>query len=529
MAIDKLLLRVIGWTEQVADKAVLCLKSKCNPARVEVSAKAVGIFGGMDEGRGEESNWPSSTESGADWERFKFWQDGLVKRIAKSCVRTGKGNEVVVLLLDDIPERIIPLVCFAWHGYVIQAYREQGEQFESTLPLHLAVLSESAKKQFYLGCANPDVLFQQLERLQSFSLEAPLLLSGPTGTGKSFFAKFLHKMLVNDAKSVSNSFERVNLAELSDDSTTFTSRLVGHVKGSFTGASTSHDGVLRSNQNGTVFFDELDGLSIPNQIRLLTFTDDVDGDGQLHQRRFGESKVEPFKRCKMIFATNRDIGQAVHEGRLRPDFLFRFRDTVVFPGLQEYFKGENKITEVERNSRILAFVSFFLMRLRPSLENEKTGFVALPFRKNMWSKELFRKMADFHWSGNFRTMEKFCRHLLAKNAFSDANIHAGSQEGGFDLEKVWDSWAGEQYDALALPQNPVAYSNPSGRKIALPRNAPGLSEEIVKKYKEMLLIALEASKENGRYNLARAAKSLGIDARTLGKQLRAFSIDTDRG
>ena len=251
-------------------------------------------------------------------------------------------------------------------------------------------------------------------------------------------------------------FERVNLGELSEDAATFTSRIVGHVKGSFTDATEDRDGVLRACHDGTVFFDELDGLSIQNQIRLLTYTDDIKGDGFLNAQRFGATKDQPFKRCNMIFATNRPVEQALRKGRLRPDFLYRFRDTVNFCGLQDIFAKTGRRSRCASSGVHLLFSS---MKLRPSVEKEPERFWSMPFRLQMRDSETLRSMSEFHWSGNFRTIEKFCRHLLSWKAFNPTST--------FVLKDEWPKWSKAQYNDTGSDKDKEASSTPNDEESLL--------------------------------------------------------------
>jgi transcriptional regulator with PAS, ATPase and Fis domain len=275
---------------------------------------------------------------------------------------------------------------------------------------------------------------------------------------------------------------------------------------------------LRACQNGTVFgtvfFDELDGLSIQNQIRLLTYTDDIKGDGFLHAQRFGATKDEPFMRCNMVFATNRPIEQALRKGLLRPDFLYRFRDTVSFCGLRDIFQKAGE----DGDAQLLAYICFFLMKLRPSVEKEPERFWSMPFLLQMRDSETLRSMREFHWSGNFRTIEKFCRHLLSWKAFNPMST--------FVLKDEWPKWAEKQHHDTGSHFDELPSSSTEDRKVSLPRSREGLPQEILDLYTEILKKALDLSKKvgNGKSNETIAARNLGIDTRTLKKKLKEFDL-----
>ena len=506
MTDEKTVLRLFAWNLEIADKAKAGLASSAKKNNSEI--KAHEYLDKNDKGLAESAWWNSSpSPNSTDWSNLLDWYRNYLEKINARLQEHSIPNqkEIFVFLLDEIPGRFIPLISFIWNQRIIGVYENQRAFFDKAVPCHLAVLHEGAKTQFHKSCADPIMLFNKLEKIQTLTLDAPILLEGPTGTGKSLFAESLHRLILRS----DDGFERVNLAELSDDSNAFISRIVGHVKGSFTGAIKDKDGVLRANKFGTVFFDELDGLSMSNQIRLLTYTDDSKGDGFLYQPRLGETKQNRFKRCNMIFATNRPVALALQEGKLRPDFLYRFRDRVKFEGLREVF---NK--SANSDACIMVYLCFFLMKLRPLVNESPERFWEMPFRADSWNKDAFQRMREFHWSGNFRTIDKFCRYLLSQRAFSKA---------GFLFLKEWSAWASDQYDDTLAHCINEGKSSPKAEKVHFPRNTQGLPSEIVKRYKDLIELALKLSCEkDGKPNKTKAAELLGIDTRTLKKNIIDF-------
>lgn len=515
------IIRLFAWTRSVADEAKAFLEKVEKPDSVNVDFRC-GTFLNADDRRlvkkGAFGKHPSPilSQSATDSDQFHTWCQKHIATINDTihsqCVSESEKKDIFVFVLDDIPPKLVPVISLLWNQRIMAYFRKDPDFSENTLPCHLAVMHENSKSKFTEACADAQVLFDQLRDIRTFSLDAPILLEGPTGTGKSFFAEFLHRMTAKSEQP----FERVNLGELSEDSATFTSRIVGHVKGSFTGATGDRDGVLRVCRDGTVFFDELDGLSIQNQIRLLTYTDDIKGDGFLHAQRFGATKDQPFKRCNMVFATNRPIEQALRKGRLRPDFLYRFRDTVSFCGLRDIFQKRDE----ERDAQIMAYICFFLMKLRPSVEKEPERFWSMPFLLQMRDREILRSMREFHWSGNFRTMEKFCRHLLSMKAFSPTS--------SFVLTDEWPKWSKAQYNDTGSDTDKEPSSTADGGKVSLPRSKEGLPQEIFELYKAILNKARDLSKKDGnkKSNDTIAAKNLGIDTRTFKKKLKEFGLES---
>ena len=101
----------------------------------------------------------------------------------------------------------------------------------------------------------------KIEKL--YSVSAPILLSGETGTGKSRLARLLHE----NSPWANRKFITVHLSSLSENLTE--SELYGHTKGSFTGATSDKKGYCEVVENGTLFLDEIGELSLEAQKKLL--------------------------------------------------------------------------------------------------------------------------------------------------------------------------------------------------------------------------------------------------------------------
>lgn len=107
------------------------------------------------------------------------------------------------------------------------------------------------------------------------------------------------------------------------------SELFGHVKGSFTHAVNDKKGLIETADTGTLFLDEIGNISHEMQIRLLRFIEDRT------IRRIGGLKGTPVD-CRIIAATNADLGEAIRAGQFREDLFFRLRVvTLTIPPLRE--------------------------------------------------------------------------------------------------------------------------------------------------------------------------------------------------
>ncbi len=155
---------------------------------------------------------------------------------------------------------------------------------------------------------------------------APMLLTGPTGAGKSRLARRIWE-LKRARHLVAGPFVEVNCATLRGDGAM--AALFGHKRGAFTGAVADRQGLLREADTGVLFLDEIGELGLDEQAMLLRAVED---------RRFlpvGADR-EVASDFQLLAGTNRDLGRAVAEGRFREDLLARV-DLWTFrlPGLAE--------------------------------------------------------------------------------------------------------------------------------------------------------------------------------------------------
>jgi transcriptional regulatory protein RtcR len=168
-------------------------------------------------------------------------------------------------------------------------------------------------------------LIERIERVASAST-APLLLTGPTGSGKSRLARKIYDLKKN-RRQLTGPFVEVNCATLRGDGAM--SALFGHRRGAFTGALTDRPGLLRSADKGLLFLDEIGELGLDEQAMLLRALED---------KRFlpvGSDK-EVESDFQLIAGTNRDLSDCVRRGLFREDLLARINLwTFRLPALRE--------------------------------------------------------------------------------------------------------------------------------------------------------------------------------------------------
>ncbi|MFT3926424.1 MAG: sigma-54 dependent transcriptional regulator [Myxococcales bacterium] len=146
--------------------------------------------------------------------------------------------------------------------------------------------------------------------------QAPVLITGETGTGKSVLARWLHE----NGRRAQAAYVDLNCAGLSKELAE--SELFGHRRGTFTGATTDKGGLLELAHEGTLFLDEVGDLDLTVQPKLLKVLEEK------RYRRLGDVHVRDAD-VRLIAATHRDLPRMTAAGTFREDLLFRI-NTIIF-------------------------------------------------------------------------------------------------------------------------------------------------------------------------------------------------------
>ena len=198
-----------------------------------------------------------------------------------------------------------------------------------------------------------------------------VLLTGQTGTGKELIAAALH---YNSLRRDEN-FVAVNCAALHEN--LLESELFGHEKGAFTGADKRRIGRFEQANGGTLFLDEVGEMSLATQAKVLRILQNQQFE------RLGSSQTICVD-VRIVTATNRDLKQAIIEGRFRDDLFYRLD---VFP---------IRIPPlVQRRQDIPMLSRFFLNKFRSE------------YRKNVEGvhPKGIKKMMEYNWPGNVRELQ----------------------------------------------------------------------------------------------------------------------------
>jgi two-component system response regulator HydG len=206
----------------------------------------------------------------------------------------------------------------------------------------------------------------------------PVLILGESGTGKELVARTVHAYGPNAQKP----FLPVDCGSLVP--TLVESELFGYVKGAFTGANRSKDGLLVSAEGGTVFLDEIGELTLDLQAKLLRALQEKE------VRPVGATNRIPI-RARIVAATNRDLASMVERGTFRKDLFYRLNVVKLqLPSLRE------------RRADIPLLAAHFLDRI----SREKGVKLTL-------SDEALQTIMEYDWPGNVRELENAIERACA--------------------------------------------------------------------------------------------------------------------
>jgi DNA-binding NtrC family response regulator len=211
--------------------------------------------------------------------------------------------------------------------------------------------------------------------------DASVMITGESGTGKELIAQFIHQ----HSRRASRQLVPINCAALPEP--LLESEMFGHRKGAFTGADREKPGLLETANGGTLFLDELTEMSHHIQAKLLR----VLQDGVV--RRVGSEQQDAVVDVRFISATNRDPMEALRDGVLREDLLYRLRVVPIkLPPLRQ------------RVDDIPLLTNHFLVHY---WERHHRSGAALPHL----SAEAMESLRSRTWRGNVRELQNVIEHL----------------------------------------------------------------------------------------------------------------------
>lgn len=294
--------------------------------------------------------------------------------------------------------------------------------------------------------------------------EIPVLLEGPTGTGKEVLARFVHRM----SPRAKGPFVAVNCAAMPE--AMLEGLLFGHRKGAFTGAGEAREGLFRAANGGTLLLDEIGELPLTLQAKLL--------------RALQEGEVLPLGATtpikvdvRIVACTNRTLSSEVEAGRFREDLLYRLN---VFPLALAALR--------DRPGDIAPLAFGMLLRHGDAASGP-----------NWISGRALALLTAHPWPGNVRELENVIRRAI---------LLAGNE-----------SRIGSEHIVFDQPVRCVSPAENMAHDLVARRGTNRTLSDVA--FRSEAEAILDALKSNGGHR-ARTASALGISERTLRYRLASM-------
>ncbi len=319
-------------------------------------------------------------------------------------------------------------------------------------------ISQTSSERSMIGDSNAmDTVYDNIRKLAPSLV--PLLINGETGTGKELTAKEIHR----NSNTPKGPFITINAAALPES--LIESELFGHVKGSFTGATSDKPGLIEMANGGTLFIDEIGELPLRLQPKLLRVLQEKT------VQRVGDTK-ERHVEFRLVTATHRDLRQMVDTQAFRQDFYFRLAGaTIILPALRH-----------RREDILMLAEHFKAMHIKNSGSEEK-----------FFSPDAIDMLMRQEWRGNIRELEN---SILRGVVLSEGQvIHAEDM----DLEE-------------------------DDREIF--RVDLQTTDDFISAKHEWMRCHLIRVLAKNNWNKTQSAKALGIGVRTLFRHIEQLNIHT---
>ncbi|MBF0121697.1 MAG: sigma 54-interacting transcriptional regulator [Desulfobacterales bacterium] len=271
---------------------------------------------------------------------------------------------------------------------------EQSETIQNKCPKAILNESMSIQDNYDFKIISEDIeILKNIIKLPTYvspqKKDINILLIGETGTGKELFANACHK--VSERK---RSFVVVDCTAIPEH--LFESELFGHIKGSFTGAINSKEGLFKSADGGTIFLDEIGKLKLDLQAKLLRVIQERE------IQRIGETKYEHID-VMVVMATNTDLNRSIEDGSFLKDLYYRITELYIsIPPLRD------------RKHDIPLLVDHFI----EEKDHERLIDKSLPVFK--FQKESIDFLQSCEWKGNIRELSGLVNRVL-NNRINEKN------------------------------------------------------------------------------------------------------------
>lgn len=313
--------------------------------------------------------------------------------------------------------------------------------------------------------------------------DAPVFAVGESGTGKELVARAVHDGSARSGRP----FVAVNCGAIPPQLTE--SQLFGHRKGAFTGAVADHAGFFEQADSGTLFLDEVTEMPLDVQVKLLRVLEN----GKLVRvGDTGERSVD----VRIVAATNRDPEEAVTDGILREDLLFRLNVfPVPLPPLRE--RGRDVVLIAEK--------------ILESLNRENEG------RRKRLGEGAAEALLEHTWPGNVRELRNVVLRAFILADEDLAPVHLVGMGGAGRSAAAMARSAATRPAARKSTTTPKSSASPASTgSIEIP-----LGSTVADAEKQLILATLE---HNGGAK-RETAQMLGISVKTLYNRLQSYAED----
>ena len=305
-----------------------------------------------------------------------------------------------------------------------------------------------------------------LKSLERFAkTDSTILITGDTGTGKSFLSGTVHFNSPRRKKP----FVKINCANIPED--LLESELFGHEKGAFTGADKQRIGRFEQASGGTIFLDEIGEMNMRLQTKLLRVLEEKSFE------RVGGNKTI-YSDVRIIAATNKDLVQQVEAGLFREDLYYRINVLPVsLPSLRE------------RRDCILPLANLLLKKCCASMHRDIQGF----------TDDARGLILEYEWPGNIRQLANTIERAVILE--DDRKVHSYN---------------------LALPRKTLRQQVAAARPAEAGEqgDAPEPADSLAEREKELILKVLEEC----LWVQKNAARKLGISPRALNYKVSKMGI-----
>ncbi len=303
-----------------------------------------------------------------------FFEGKSVGTINVSSLHKNTFNKEEIQLLKSVAEQVGTAINNAQQAEALKKALSEVEELKNRLQAENVYLREEIKTEYNFDeiIGRSDALMNVLRKVEHVApTEATVLIQGETGTGKELVARAIHNFSLRKDRPL----VKVNCPAL--PAGLIDSELFGHEKGAFTGALSPNTGRFELADGGTIFLDEIGDLPLELQAKLLR----VLQEGEFE--RVGGSRSIKVS-VRVIAATNRDLKQAVEEGKFRADLFYRLNVFPIFiPALRE------------RKEDISVLVRHFVTKYSKKLEKKIDNI----------SSEMMKGLLAHPWPGNVRELE----------------------------------------------------------------------------------------------------------------------------